>query len=363
MAHPIDYDRASSLLSEALTDAQDGMLRGEQPAVPPEVREAVDALFESRTQAFRETALGCVLAVICNPDVDVTLPYIGQGPRAYSGRSLDERAVNPFLHSNQIPASRGPFLAVFRRDVKFVASTGTGLRDKVTYEKFLDLLTYAQGASAAGRTSLLCYLVYRFLLLREQTNVPLARLQRLSVEQYGRVLDILLGTPSGGLFPVLLSVAMLKTINEYYGLNWNVTYQGINEADAASGAGGDITVSTGDRIEFAVEVTERVVDQARVVATFNTKIAPYNIEDYIFFIGSKEPSREAREQARQYFAQGHEVNFVAIRHWIIMGLVTLGVRGRHCFTEQLMAQLTEAGMPQALRVAWNQCVNEILTVS
>ncbi len=363
MAIVIDYDRAAGLLSEALKDVQDEMLGGTQPEVPSEVREAIDVLFESRTQAFRETALGCVLAVICNPEVDLTLPYVGQGSRAYSGRTLDERVVNPFLHSNQIPASRGPFLAVFRRDVKFVASTGTGIRDKVSYGKFLEVISFAQGASRAVHAELLRYLVYRFLLLREQTNIPLARLQRLSVEQYARVLDILLATPSGGLFPVLLGVAMLKTVNEFYGLGWSVCYQGINEADVASGAGGDITVSAGHDVVFAVEVTERVVDQARVVATFNTKIAPNNIEDYIFFIGNREPSAEARSQARQYFAQGHEVNFVAVRDWILMGLVTLGVRGRHCFNEQLMAQLTETGMPQALRVAWNQCVNEILTVS
>jgi hypothetical protein len=100
---------------------------------------------------------------------------------------------------------------------------------------------------------------------------------------------------------------------------WEIDYQGINVADAASGVGGDITITHEGKIVFAAEVTERPLERARIVATFNTKIAPNGIEDYLFFVRSETLADDARQQARQYFAQGHEVNFLEIKNWVLRG--------------------------------------------
>ena len=196
--------------------------------------------------------------------------------------------------------------------------------------------------------------------LREAANIPLARLHRISLEQYDRLLTGLLATPSGGLFPVLFASAMFAAINAFFQLNWEIASQGINVADAASGAGGDITIKSDGKVVLAVEVTERSVDRSRVISTFNTKISPAGIEDYLFFVGSAGATTDAKVQAQQYFAQGHEVNFVNIKEWILMILATMGMRGRELFNRELMQLMDAGGIPQALKVSWNENINTLL---
>ena len=70
---------------------------------------------------------------------------------------------------------------------------------------------------------------------------------------------------------------------------------------------------------------------------------------------------DAKRQVRQYFAQGHEVNFVAIEEWLIMVLATVGRRGRDIFTRTLLQLLESEETPMALRVSWNQQLERITT--
>src|SRR5271157_1327940 len=101
-------------------------------------------MFQSTTQAYREVLLGCSIARIQDRRINVRLPYINLGEGAFNGRTLDERVVNPFLQANRIPSSRGPYLGVFRRSVRFDQSTRTGVRDKDGYDSFLALIAYLE---------------------------------------------------------------------------------------------------------------------------------------------------------------------------------------------------------------------------
>lgn len=166
----------------------------------------------------------------------------------------------------------------------------------------------------------------------------------------------LLDTPSGGRLPVVLAVAAFRTIRDYFGVDWIIEYQGINVADSQTGVGGDITIRQKERIVFAAEVTERPVERTRVMATFNTKISPHGIEDYLFFVRPETLAEDARQQARQYFAQGHEVNFLEIGNWVLMSLATMGKRGRGLFNTHLLELLGDPAMPRSLKVAWNDAI-------
>lgn len=358
---PINYDAARELLNEVFGQAESDLLRRSPPTVSKQVRVACDELFRSSTQAYREVLLGCIIARIHDKKLSIRQPYVEQGPNAFSGRSLDERAINPFLHEKRIPSSRGPYLSVFRRSVRFDESIRAGLRDKTAYSSFLAAIGYLESTSRKGELlKFLRYLLYRFAELREQATIPLLRLQRMSLTQYDGLISGLLSTPSGGRFPVLLVTATFNAIKEFFGLDWQVTYQGINVADAASGAGGDITITSGGQTLMAVEVTERAVDKSRVAATFDTKIAPTGIEDYLFFVRLSGVAPEAIQQAHQYFAQGHEVNFLEIKDWILMSLATMGRRGRATFNGILLDLLDASDIPRILKVAWNEQVTKIV---
>lgn len=356
----IDRESARNLLEKAFVEAERYLLTSTLPSLESRLSHAVERVFASNTQAYREVLLGCTVVRLLAPAVNIRLPYVAQGPAAYSGRSLDEQVINPFLQSKRIPCSRGPYLNVFRRNVQFDESIRAGLRDTEGYDAFLTVLAYLEHESAPH--AFLVYLLYLFARMRESSSISLSRIQRISLAQYDQLIGGLLEVQSGGRFPVLFTVAMFETIKAFYGLAWQIAYQGINVADAASGATGDITVRDGEHVVLAVEVTQRTVDQSRVISTFNTKIAPQGIDDYLFCLGDTAPTVDARRQAEQYFAQGHEVNFISIKEWILMSLATMGKRGRSIFNTQLMLLMESEDVPAPLKVSWNDHVSALMSI-
>jgi len=355
----INYDNAREALERAFREAEQAHMGGAAPSVPAKLREAYDTIFASSTQAYREVLLGCIAARLEDRSIDVRLPYMSQGDNAYSGRTLDERVVNPFLREKHIPSSRGPFLSVFRRSVRFDASIREGLRDKAGFDALLDAIDMLKAAAHRDVRKMLGYHLYRFIQLREESHIDLAKVLRLSLEQCNVLISDLLETSSGGRFPVFMIVACFRAIKQVFALDWEIDYQGINVADVASGAGGDISVKQNGQVVLAAEITERRVDKEKVIAIFDTKIAPGAIEDYLFFIKDRADATAAMDQARRYFSQGHEVNFLEIRNWIVTMLSVIGASGRRLFIQEVYSFLDATDVPKALKIAWNDTVAKI----
>lgn len=357
----IDYERARGILEEIFQPAENDLREGSPPPVPQRVGEATQVVFGSVTQAYREVLLGCALARLQDRTINIRLPYVKHGPNAFNGRTLDEKVVNPFLQEKRIPSSRGAFLSVFRRSVQFTEATREGLRDQAGYDAFLRCITYLESIDDDRKiAAFIRHLLYRFAELREAATIPITQLHRISLDQYADLLDGLLSTPSGGRFPVLVVVATFEALKEYFRTDWKIEKQGINVADAASGAGGDVTIKEGDRIVLAAEVTEREISKSRVVSTFQTKIAPNSLEDYLFFLKGVPGHGEVRDQAARYFAQGHEMNFVDIRGWILMILATIGSKGRAIFNQKLIELLSAPEIPAHVKTAWNDQLTRVI---
>lgn len=268
--------------------------------------------------------------------------------------------INPFLHDRMVPCSKGPYLATFRRSVRFVEETRTGLRDKEGYDAFLKMIAALEKAKTENEIlRLLRHMLYKFVELRDSAAVTLSRVQRLSLDQHERVISALLSVQSGGLLPVLLSVAMFRTIKQCFDLDWEIEWQGINVADVAARAGGDITIKRAGSLLLAVEITERVIDRSRIVSAFNTKISPHGIDDYLFFFSASVPTNDARAAAQQYFAQGHDISFLPVKDWLVNCLGTIGHKARSIFTKEFVNLLDNREIPAALKVAWNDRVKDL----
>jgi hypothetical protein len=361
----IDHNKARTILQNQFAEAEQLSLRPDQLAFPKlskDLKQSFDVIFNSSTQAFREVLLGCLLARMINKKSDIRLPYVSQGLFAFNGRDLDEKVVNPFLKEKQIPSSKGPYLNVFRRQVQFDNDTRQRVRDKAGYDAFLTILAVAEKANQAQAEQILLYTLLRFILLREASVIALAQVHRISLPQYQVLVDSLLETQSGGLMPVLLVVAMFRAIKDTFDLDWKIEFQGINVSDRASGTAGDVIIFRKELLLMAVEVTERPVDKARVVATFRTKIAPQGINDYLFLVNLHLIEDEAKEQAQQYFAQGHEVNFVDLRTWIQTSLAIIGGKGRSFFNEHLQKLLADDQVSRQLKVGWNAAIEKITSL-
>ena len=153
-------------------------------------------------------------------------------------------------------------------------------------------------------------------------------------------------------------------MKQVLGLDWDIQHQGINVADAASEEPGDIKISRDGKTFLAAEVTLRVVDKARVVSTFTTKIVPAGVEDYIFFVRFRATGAdpEALKQAQQYFAQGHEVNFLDIKTWALHALSTIGKSGRLAFNLEMVKLLDSNDVPRKMKVGWNERIQKLTIV-
>lgn len=360
MARQIDNNQARDLLDRSMRQAEKAFADGVPCKTPDTIAPLLDIIFTSPTQAYREVLLGCIVVRRLDKLANIRQPYSSQGEMAFNGRSLDEFVINPFLTEKAIPSSRGPYLNVFRRQVQFDERTRDGVRDKTGYDALLALLGQLETQTDDKMIDhILVCVLYQFVLLREQANIQIARIRRISLRQYDRLLDLLLGTPSGGLLPVLIVQSMLETINETFSLNWIIESQGINVSDRSSGAPGDISILRDGTVLMGIEITERPVDDARVAGTFRTKIAPTGIEDYVFMVNLGSIGNEAIRQAEQYFSQGHEVNFVDIRQWVINSLVTVGKAGRELFNRNLQSALSGTEVSRQIKVAWNSAITAI----
>ena len=156
--------------------------------------------------------------------------------------------------------------------------------------------------------------------------------------------------------------ATLRAIKERFGLAWEIRMQGVNVADTAGGAAGDIEVRENDVIVFSAEITERRIDADRVIATFETKIAPNAIKDYMF-LTSDGVDEAAKSQASAYFTIGHEVNFIDIAAWIWHTLASIGSDGRAMFFRALLDRLGRDDTPTALKTAWNDEIARLTRVA
>ena len=357
----LDYEKASILLAMLFTEAEEASRTNTGPEVSAAVKSHTQALFASSTQSYREVLVGCCLARIIDKSINIRMPYVGQGENAFNGRTLDEKVVNPFLQSRLVPCSKGPYLASFRRNVQFVPETAKGLRDKVGYEGFLGFIEQLEGANKSHARTLAVYLLFQFVVLRDAARVPLSKISRLSLEQYEMLLQNLLQIQSGGLIPVLLVVAMLRTIKACYLLNWEISYQGINVSDKAAGTGGDVTIATSGKTILAIEVTERAIEKSRVVSTFNTKVVLSGVQDYLFVYSDAIPTDDARKAARTYFSQGHEINFVQVNSWLVNNLATIGATCRSVFTREILALLDTQDVPARIKLAWNDLIQDVVT--
>jgi len=319
-------------------------------------------LFASETQAYREALVGCAVARILNQDVDIRLPATEDGDAAFSGRSLADNAVTPFLRERAVPISASPYLSSLRGGAKFKKGGEPRIqRDQEGFDSLVSVVDYLRKLDATRARSYLRYLLRCFVELREAGHITLKRIAKPNLEQLRRLIEALLTVKSGGRIPTLLATAMFQTIGECHALGWEIEFQGINVADKASGAVGDITIRKGGAIILGIEVTERAIDQARVTLTFNEKVSPSGLADYLFITTAK-PEDDAVAAARNYTNVGHEMNFVPLTPWLIHNLATIGPACRALFQGKLIDLVGDAGVPAEIKVAWNNKMDEAIGV-
>jgi hypothetical protein len=359
---PVDVEAAKALLSETFELAESDHRDGAPVTIPTSVVEATERLFLSETQAYRDALPSCAIARIIDPEIDIRMPATEYGENAFSGRSLAEKVVTPFLRDRFVPTSAFPFLSALRGGAKFMKGGEPRIqRDKDGFTALVQVVDYLHELDVNSAKNYLRFLLRRFVVLRESYNITLKRISKPNLEQLSHLIKGMLTVKSGGRIPALLATAMFLTISECLALGWEVEFQGINVADKASGAVGDITIRKDGALILGVEVTERQIDQASVTLTFNQKVSPSGLVDYLFITTAK-PEEGALDAARRYTSVGHEMNFVPLAEWLVHNLATVGPACRSLFQTKMIELLGAKGVPAEIRVAWNDKMDEAIGV-
>lgn len=354
MARSIKPEAAKALLAELFSQAEEDYRSGASLEIPEQVCSAIERLFASETQAYREALAGCAVARILDPEIDVRLPATDDGATAFSGRSLADHAITPFLRARAIPISASPYLSALRGGARFVAGGEPRIqRDKPGFDALVAAVAYLHSLGHEKANTFLRYLLRRFIQLRESVNIALKRIARPNLRQLNSLINGLLAVKSGGRFPAFLATAMFQTLSECHNLGWTVEFQGINVADKASGAVGDIAIHKDGLIILGIEVTERPIDKGRVTLTFNQKMQPGGLVDYLF-VTTARPEADALAAARSYTEVGHEMNFVQLAEWLTNNLATIGPACRALFQTKIIGLVGSAGVSAGLKVAWNE---------
>ncbi len=218
MGRAVDHEAARDLLKHLFEQAEVDVRDNAVPAPPEDVREATERLFTSKTQAYREALVGCALVRVNDQQVEIENPISDYSENAFSGRSLDEQVVNPFLQDRAVPISKAPYLSAIRRGVRFIPGGAKGQKDQGGFDALVHIVGWLKKQDQKGAAEYLRYLLCQFVRLRDAANIPVRKIGRLSLEQYGGLIDGLLAKASGGLLPVILATAMFRTIRDCYGL-------------------------------------------------------------------------------------------------------------------------------------------------
>lgn len=359
MGKQLDLALAKSHLAEVFEEAERRFLLGDR--ITSNISDDLIRVFSSASQSYREALLGCVLARSIDHEINPLHPYIDQSDAAFSGRTLDEKVVNPELQKRRIPASRGPYLAVFRRNVKFVAATVEGLRDKDGYEAFLRILESVTKANAADLQTMLLEVAQRFISAREENDVPLARVRVLPQVAVRSFLGGLVRRQSGGRLPVFVAASVASAVTRTLGLEIVVETQGINVADAARGVAGDLVVRRGSEIILAAEVTERPLDSDRILATHTTKIVPLNLSDYTF-LTTNGTVGDITQSLKRLAILGHDVAICDLAEWASHILAFGGARSRAQFLDEMIERLSGPDVPKSVKLAWNDEIAQLATL-
>jgi hypothetical protein len=293
------------------------------------------------------------LAGSLDPLIDLTLPATEHGDDSFSGRTLADKTITPLMRAKGIPVSASPYLSALRGGAKFIKGGEPRIqRDKKGFEALVRAVAYLQGLDKESRQTFLKDLLHRFIILRESSDIALTRTAKPNLHQLETLIAGLIKIKSGGRFPAFLTTALFQMLNDCHDLGWTVEFQGINVADKFSGAVGDITISKDGTVLLGIEVTERAIDKGRVTLTFDQKVSPSALPDYLFVTTAK-PDDDAMAAARSYTTVGHEMNFVSIGPWLVSNLSVVGPRCRAIFLEKMLALMSAPGVSVDLKKAWN----------
>ena len=159
---------------------------------------------------------------------------------------------------------------------------------------------------------------------------------------------------SGGLRPLVVATALMRTLGEAYSLFPKVDSQGVNEADAAAGQPGDVMCYDDEgELALAVEVKGDMLTLVELQSTISKARSSYVTNILFMTPDFASGDRDAIEtKIREEFAQGSNIYQTSIRSLVRSSFMLLSEDWRVTFLQEICSELDERSTQPGDRIAF-----------
>lgn len=233
-----------------------------------ETNSQVDRLVNSKVLSIRYAVLTQILGKIANSDRSLLSLQLGtpNSPSAWDARSFCSAVIVPWVADNHdvLGKSPDPYVSNPLRRPRLDQGTDQ-LRDKAEWEALVAFLlpldSVDQNKLEATFVSCLVSTAKRLADQSFKYQIP----ARISLSQMLELIRSFVSETSGGLRPLAVTAAMMAVLGRAFSIFTSISSQGLNEADSASGALGDIMcLDSSGNIILAIEVKDRALTLADV---------------------------------------------------------------------------------------------------
>lgn len=315
----------------------------------------VDRLVNSGLVSIRYAFVTQLLGKIADPARSLLAFQLGgQEAGAWDARSFCTAVVVPWVADNHgvMGASLDPYVNNPLR-VPLLERDAPGRRYQAEWNALYDFLEPLDNAppeeiKAAFRRCL-ASVARRLAGQAFRYQIPV----RVSLPALCETLGAYLDEPSGGHRPLAVAAAMMRVLGDGFSIFARVEAQGLNEADAAGGAPGDVMCYGADgRMVLAVEVKDRALTLADVRgSTRKAREADIALTNLLFAVPAiGEP--EAIAAAQGEWAAGLNVYVVDIVDLAKATFVLMPEESRPTLLRAIGTELDDRG-DHAHRRAWH----------
>lgn len=289
-------EQAEEILANALRRAEQSLNSALVADAVVQARIEYIARLNSNRAGAR-VILACALAKILNPEVDVRKPYTEIGTAdAYSGRSYDEKYIEPFARANRLPVnSTTAWLTPALRNISAPLAAPMSIvgTPRKMYEALILLLNDVYTGTITAQ-ELLLEGVRVLLLLRNERDERIKQLLNelalsdretpLSSEEIIDLVRRHMESPKSSRLPVLIVTAAYLSAANHLGETAKPLLLH-NAADAQTGATGDveITLVNDDRVITTYEMKDKPVTTADIdIALEKLAASSTRPDNYLF---------------------------------------------------------------------------------
>ena len=364
MATP-DRERARGILNEEWKEIcnQEGEAGSQE--VSAEICARITELLQSEAVSFTYSLPTQLLGKVTNPELDCLCLQAGENEESqWDPRGFAASVIVPWVGENEnvLGTSQDPYVSNPLRQARVVPNPPNVRTNTLPcWQALYDILSDVEERNDPQYT----LAVFREVLRRtheilkgRQFSYP--RLTRISLEQTLYLVRRLLESSREGEHGMSLAAALFKVIGRNFGLWDEVVRQASTTADRASGMTGDLECRNSGKLVYAVEVKERTLRHADVIA-FDEKLSRSELTEALINAPGVHSSDtdEVRNRIRLMWGRGINLYNATIEQLAFVTLSLAGEDARLQFVTEVGNQLNEFGRPSG-KAAWRDLLKSIL---